>query len=166
MPALRSSAVRSSRFGFCWPPPFVRAYAERRCQVMGMVGPGVSANKKSASISETVVGVGGTTQWKMAAADHRTSPAFFFESEGAPLCTGLLSPSQPLLLQSSINTTRPSLRRSDSSSSSPTTQPPQARSASASQRWRALGPTTPPIPPWRSIRWRLVSTKRQLPCSW
>ncbi len=57
----------------------IEVICSKELKVMGMVGPGVSANKKSASISETAVGVGGTTQWKLSAADHRTSPAFFFE---------------------------------------------------------------------------------------
>lgn len=51
----------------------------KELRVMGMIGPGVSGNKKSTSVSETSVGVGGTTSWKISAADHRTSPAFFFE---------------------------------------------------------------------------------------
>ena len=46
---------------------------------MGMIGPGISAGKKSTSVSETAIGVGGTCAWRIAASDHRSSPSFFFE---------------------------------------------------------------------------------------
>jgi protein transport protein SEC23 len=57
----------------------VEVLMSKELRVMGMIGPGISAAKKSTSVSETAIGVGGTCAWRIPAADHRTSPSFFFE---------------------------------------------------------------------------------------
>jgi protein transport protein SEC23 len=57
----------------------IEVMMSKELRVMGMIGPGISAGKKSTSVSETAIGVGGTCAWRMPAGDHRTSPAFFFE---------------------------------------------------------------------------------------
>ena len=57
----------------------LEVHMSKELRVMGMIGPGISGGKKGTAVSETSVGVGGTTAWRIAAADHRTSPSFFFE---------------------------------------------------------------------------------------
>lgn len=57
----------------------IEVLVSKELRVMGMVGPGISANKKSPAISETTIGVGNTTAWNLSGADPRTSPAFYFE---------------------------------------------------------------------------------------
>ncbi len=57
----------------------IEVLVSKELKVMGMIGPGVSAGKKGTAVSETSIGVGGTTAWRIAAADHRTTPSFFFE---------------------------------------------------------------------------------------
>lgn len=55
----------------------------RELRVHGLVGPAVSANKKGPSVSETEIGVGGTTSWRAASLSPRTTYAFFFEVASA-----------------------------------------------------------------------------------
>jgi protein transport protein SEC23 len=56
----------------------IEVLVTKELRVMGMIGPGISA-KKAPSVSETSIGVGGTSTWRIPGGDHRTSPSFFFE---------------------------------------------------------------------------------------
>eukprot|EP00271_Cylindrocystis_brebissonii_P001991 TRINITY_DN1233_c2_g1_i1.p1 TRINITY_DN1233_c2_g1~~TRINITY_DN1233_c2_g1_i1.p1 ORF type:complete len:780 (+),score=203.52 TRINITY_DN1233_c2_g1_i1:402-2741(+) len=51
----------------------------RDIKVQGSVGPCASLDRKSLFVSETVVGQGGTTAWKLCGLDASTSLALFFE---------------------------------------------------------------------------------------
>ncbi|KAJ2501986.1 GTPase-activating protein S23 [Coemansia sp. RSA 1972] len=51
----------------------------KELKVCGMIGPGVSAAKKSAMVSDTEIGVGGTTAWRLPAVTARTTVGVFFE---------------------------------------------------------------------------------------
>ncbi|RUP42776.1 protein transport protein sec23 [Jimgerdemannia flammicorona] len=51
----------------------------RELKVCGLIGPAVSANKKSASVGETEIGIGQTSQWKMCSITPKTTTAIYFE---------------------------------------------------------------------------------------
>uniref|UniRef100_A0A224XJ36 Protein transport protein SEC23 n=1 Tax=Panstrongylus lignarius TaxID=156445 RepID=A0A224XJ36_9HEMI len=51
----------------------------RELKVMGAIGPCVSLNAKSPCVSDTDIGLGGTSQWKFCALNPSTTCAFFFE---------------------------------------------------------------------------------------
>ncbi|KAJ2798043.1 GTPase-activating protein S23 [Coemansia guatemalensis] len=51
----------------------------KELKVCGMIGPGISANKKSAMVSDSEIGIGGTTAWRMAALNSRTTVGIYFE---------------------------------------------------------------------------------------
>jgi len=51
-------------------------------KVSGCIGPCVSRNKRSTSVSESELGIGGTCQWGASALDHRTTFAFYFDTVG------------------------------------------------------------------------------------
>ena len=51
----------------------------RELKVCGMIGPGCSANKKTQSVSETEIGMGGTSAWKLNSVTPNTSAALYFE---------------------------------------------------------------------------------------
>jgi protein transport protein SEC23 len=57
----------------------VEVICSKELKVMGMIGPGISGGKKSTAVSETPIGVGGTSAWKIPGSDHRTTPSFYFE---------------------------------------------------------------------------------------
>ena len=48
-------------------------------KVCGAIGTCCSLNKKSACVSETIIGEGGTSQWSMGVVDTRSTLAFYFE---------------------------------------------------------------------------------------
>jgi protein transport protein SEC23 len=48
-------------------------------KICGAIGNCSSVNKKSAAVSDTVIGEGGTSQWTMGAIDSRSTIAFYFE---------------------------------------------------------------------------------------
>jgi len=63
----------------------------RELKVCGVIGPCVSMNVKGPNVSETEMGIGGTSQWKFCALNTNTTPAIFFEvvnQHGAPLPQG------------------------------------------------------------------------------
>ncbi|XP_065829274.1 protein transport protein Sec23A-like [Oscarella lobularis] len=51
----------------------------RELKVMGAIGPCVSMKKNNGSVSDTELGVGGTSMWKLCGLDSSTTMAFFFE---------------------------------------------------------------------------------------
>lgn len=48
-------------------------------KVMGAIGPCVSLNVKSPCVSDTDIGLGGTSQWKFCTFTPQTTAALFFE---------------------------------------------------------------------------------------
>lgn len=50
-----------------------------RCPVMGAIGPCVSLNVKGPCVSDTDIGLGGTSQWKLCTFTPQTTMALFFE---------------------------------------------------------------------------------------
>eukprot|EP00049_Salpingoeca_infusionum_P000330 m.39098 g.39098 ORF g.39098 m.39098 type:complete len:793 (+) comp10280_c0_seq4:160-2538(+) len=53
--------------------------APPQLKVCGMIGPGVSANKKTSQVSDQVIGSGGTTSWKVPGMSNTTTLATYFE---------------------------------------------------------------------------------------
>ncbi len=51
----------------------------REFKVCGLIGPAVSANKKSQSVAETEIGIGGTCAWKFCSVTPKTTAALYFE---------------------------------------------------------------------------------------
>nr|KAJ3417794.1 GTPase-activating protein S23 [Polyrhizophydium stewartii] len=51
----------------------------RELKVCGLIGPAVSANKKTACVGETEIGISGTSAWKFGSITPRTSCAIYFE---------------------------------------------------------------------------------------
>lgn len=51
----------------------------RELKVCGAIGPCVSMNVKGPNVSETEMGISGTSQWKFCALNSNTTPAVFFE---------------------------------------------------------------------------------------
>jgi protein transport protein SEC23 len=51
----------------------------RELKVCGTIGPCISMNVKGPNVSETELGIGGTSQWKFCALGTNTTPAVFFE---------------------------------------------------------------------------------------
>lgn len=51
----------------------------KELKVSGLIGHAVSANKKSACVGETEIGIGQTSAWKICALSPRTSNAVYFE---------------------------------------------------------------------------------------
>jgi len=51
----------------------------REVKVNGMIGPCVSLNSRTPCVSETEIGIGGTSQWKASGMDPSTTFAVFFE---------------------------------------------------------------------------------------
>ncbi|KAI9478958.1 GTPase-activating protein S23 [Coemansia sp. RSA 989] len=51
----------------------------KELKVCGLIGPGISAGKKTAMVSDTEIGIGGTTAWKLAAINSRTTVGVYFE---------------------------------------------------------------------------------------
>ncbi|KAJ1560420.1 GTPase-activating protein S23, partial [Cladochytrium tenue] len=51
----------------------------REIKVCGLIGPAVSANKKTASVGETEIGIGGTSAWKICGITPKTTVGLFFE---------------------------------------------------------------------------------------
>ncbi|KAI9564043.1 hypothetical protein GHT06_007781 [Daphnia sinensis] len=63
----------------------------RELKVCGAIGPCISMNVKGPNVSETELGIGGTSQWKFCALGTNTTPAVFFEvvnQHGAPIPQG------------------------------------------------------------------------------
>jgi len=63
----------------------------KELKVSGTIGPCVSLERKGGNISETEIGVGNTTAWKVSGIDCNTTYAFFFEvanSHTAPIPQG------------------------------------------------------------------------------
>ncbi|KAI9360878.1 protein transporter SEC23 [Pilaira anomala] len=56
----------------------------RELKVCGMIGHAVSANKKSAFVGETEIGIGNTSAWKMCSLNHETTNAVYFEVVNQP----------------------------------------------------------------------------------
>lgn len=57
----------------------VEVMTTREVKVCGAIGPCSSLQKKGASVSETEVGTGGTSAWKLCTLNNKTSLAFYFE---------------------------------------------------------------------------------------
>ncbi|KAI9357972.1 hypothetical protein DFJ73DRAFT_820073 [Zopfochytrium polystomum] len=51
----------------------------RELKVCGMIGPAISSNKKSASVGEMEIGVGGTSAWKLCGITPKTTVSLYFE---------------------------------------------------------------------------------------
>ncbi|KAJ2643173.1 GTPase-activating protein S23, partial [Coemansia sp. RSA 1694] len=51
----------------------------KELKVCGMIGPGISANKKTAIVSDTEIGIGNTSAWKLAAVSPSTTVGIYFE---------------------------------------------------------------------------------------
>ncbi|WFD08597.1 GTPase-activating protein S23 [Malassezia vespertilionis] len=63
----------------------------KELKVSGLIGHAISASKKSASVGETEIGIGGTSAWRIASLTPRTSQAIYFEvatPAGQPLQPG------------------------------------------------------------------------------
>jgi len=63
----------------------------REMRVCGLIGHAVSANKKSASVAETEIGIANTSAWKMCGITPKTTAAVYFEvvtQHGQPLQPG------------------------------------------------------------------------------
>ncbi|PWN44809.1 putative SEC23 [Ceraceosorus guamensis] len=63
----------------------------KELKVSGLIGHAISANKKSASVGETEIGLGGTSAWKICSVDPRTALGVYFEvvtPAGQPLQPG------------------------------------------------------------------------------
>ena len=60
-------------------------------RVCGLIGHAISANKKSASVAETEIGIANTSAWKMCGISPKTTVAVYFEvvsQHGQPLQPG------------------------------------------------------------------------------
>ncbi|CAD7093485.1 unnamed protein product [Hermetia illucens] len=57
----------------------IEVKCSRELKISGGIGSCVSLNVKNASVSETEIGMGNTTQWKMCTLNPSTTMAFFFE---------------------------------------------------------------------------------------
>jgi protein transport protein SEC23 len=68
-------------------------------KVQGAIGPCASMGKKGISTSDTVVGQGGTTVWKMCGVDRSTTLAFFFEVNPTTQGSGAQLGGKPFSLQ-------------------------------------------------------------------
>lgn len=53
--------------------------ASREFRVCGLIGAATSANKKTSAISETEIGIGGTSAWRFCSLTPRTTAAIYFE---------------------------------------------------------------------------------------
>ncbi|KAJ3289892.1 GTPase-activating protein S23 [Borealophlyctis nickersoniae] len=51
----------------------------RELRVCGLIGPAVSANKKSACVGETEIGIAGTSAWKFCGINPKTTASLYFE---------------------------------------------------------------------------------------
>ncbi|KAJ2394846.1 GTPase-activating protein S23 [Coemansia sp. RSA 2603] len=51
----------------------------KELKVCGLIGPGISAAKKTPIVSDTEIGVGGTSAWRLAAVNPRTTVGMYFE---------------------------------------------------------------------------------------
>ena len=60
----------------------------------GILGPASSLEKKTTSVAETSIGMGGTASWRLASLDASTTLAVFFEIGGPVRGTGTTDPSQ------------------------------------------------------------------------
>ncbi|EXX77374.1 Sec23p [Rhizophagus irregularis DAOM 197198w] len=63
----------------------------REMRVCGLIGHAISANKKSASVAETEIGIANTSAWKMCGINPKTTVAGYFEvvsQHGQPLQPG------------------------------------------------------------------------------
>ncbi|CAG8530283.1 11561_t:CDS:10 [Diversispora eburnea] len=63
----------------------------REMRVCGLIGHAISANKKSASVAETEIGIANTSAWKMCGITTKTTAAIYFEvvsQHGQPLQPG------------------------------------------------------------------------------
>ncbi|RIA99066.1 protein transporter SEC23 [Glomus cerebriforme] len=63
----------------------------REMRVCGLIGHAISANKKSASVAETEIGIANTSAWKMCGISPKTTVAVYFEvvsQHGQPLQPG------------------------------------------------------------------------------
>lgn len=63
----------------------------KELKVSGLIGHAITANKKSASVGETEIGIGGTSAWKLCSLTPKTSLGVYFEvvtPAGQPLAPG------------------------------------------------------------------------------
>ncbi|KAI8322648.1 putative SEC23-component of COPII coat of ER-golgi vesicle [Martensiomyces pterosporus] len=51
----------------------------KEIKVCGLIGPGMSANKKTAIVSDTEIGIGNTSAWRLATLTPRTTVGIYFE---------------------------------------------------------------------------------------
>ena len=49
-----------------WRPAAVQVIPSRGLKVAGLLGPAAAVEKKSQNVADVAVGIGGTTQWKLA----------------------------------------------------------------------------------------------------
>ena len=77
LPDARSGVQRL--IGLLMSCPAAQIITSRDVKVAGLLGPASPLEKKSVSVAETPVGLGGTTLWKMASLDACTTLAAFFE---------------------------------------------------------------------------------------
>eukprot|EP01117_Protostelium_nocturnum_P001741 TRINITY_DN1214_c0_g1_i1.p1 TRINITY_DN1214_c0_g1~~TRINITY_DN1214_c0_g1_i1.p1 ORF type:complete len:780 (-),score=240.58 TRINITY_DN1214_c0_g1_i1:189-2468(-) len=71
----------------------IEIMTSRELKVQGAIGHCASANKKGSSVSETELGIGGTTAWKIGALDPSSTLSFFFEvanQQSAPSRGGVI----------------------------------------------------------------------------
>jgi protein transport protein SEC23 len=57
----------------------IEVISSREVKVSGAIGPCATMDKKGPTVSETEIGVGGTTQWYMGGIDPSATMAFFFD---------------------------------------------------------------------------------------
>ncbi|KAJ1339306.1 protein transporter sec23 [Batrachochytrium salamandrivorans] len=71
---LQNIGKRLPSFTSLWP-----SVTSRELKVCGLIGPAISANKKSACVGETEISIAGTNAWKFCGITSRTSCAVYFE---------------------------------------------------------------------------------------
>lgn len=54
-------------------------HLSKELKVCGLIGPAVSMNKKNSFVSETEIGVGGTSSWRLCSISPRTTVGMYFE---------------------------------------------------------------------------------------
>lgn len=55
----------------------------RELRICGLIGPATLQSKRNASVSDTEIGLGGTSQWRMCTLTPRTTQALYFEIVGS-----------------------------------------------------------------------------------
>ena len=57
----------------------IQAYTSKEFKVSGCIGLVSSLEKKTANVSETIIGIGNTSAWNIGGIDKNSSLAFYFD---------------------------------------------------------------------------------------